>query len=112
MNDHARKLLATISEEGADAILRQLRDGARTEAELRTATSLSHRAAHERLAALRDLGVIRPATGETKGPGRPPRAWSLTDHRAVTRFSMQAEALERALMKKKLWRSVGDGSPV
>jgi predicted ArsR family transcriptional regulator len=100
MKSHTRTFLATISEQGADALLRQLRDGARTEAELRVKAKLSHRGAHERLAALERLGVIAATTRDTNRPGRPPRVWELVDAEAVARLADQAETLRRALKGK------------
>jgi predicted ArsR family transcriptional regulator len=100
MNDDARNLLATISEKGTDALLRELHDGARTETELRIATSLTHRAAHERLAKLERLGLIASAERETTGPGRPPRAWELVRAEPLARFAEQATAFRQALKAK------------
>jgi DNA-binding HxlR family transcriptional regulator len=97
MDDDARNLLATISEKGADALLRELLDGARTETELRVATSLTHRAAHERLAKLERLGLIAAAERATTEPGRPPREWQLVRAEPLARFAEQATALRQAL---------------
>jgi hypothetical protein len=96
-----RQLIATISERGTDALVRQLRDGARTETELRRVTQLSHRAAHERLAKLERLGVILSLDRTTSGPGRPPREWALRNPKAIERFLRQADALGQALRVKK-----------
>jgi predicted ArsR family transcriptional regulator len=101
MGNDARQLIATISEEGTDALVRQLRAGARTETELRRATDLSHRAAHERLSKLQGLGVIEETTRATTGPGRPPREWKLTNATAIERFLRQAEALGAALKRRR-----------
>lgn len=100
MDDDARNLLATISEKGTHALLWELHNGARTETELRIATSLTHRAAHGRLAKLERLGLIASAERETTEPGRPPRVWELVRPASLARFGEQATAFRQTLKAK------------
>lgn len=95
MREPTRRLLLTIADEGVDALLDELRAGSRSEAELRAAVRLSHRAAHERLARLQELGLVEPALRAPTGRGRPAREWQLTHAELVGSFAEQADAFAR-----------------
>jgi predicted ArsR family transcriptional regulator len=95
------KLIATMAEPGADALLGKLRAGPRTESELRAATGLSHRATHERLAALERVGLVAATLRATSTRGRPPKEWRLTQAEQVARFGEQAEALAATLKPRR-----------
>lgn len=97
MDAPTRHLLAALGDEGVDALLSELRGGARSEAELRLKTKLSHRGAHERLRRLQDVGVITAVPRRPSGPGRPAREWQLTHPELLARFVEQASSVSRGL---------------
>jgi predicted ArsR family transcriptional regulator len=97
-----RNLLAALGDEGNDALLAELRGGARTETELRSRTQLSHRGANERLRRLQDVGVITSVQQTPSGPGRPARQWQLTHPELLQRFVEQANAVSRGFREPPL----------
>lgn len=97
MRPTTRQLLGAMADEGVDALVRVLHDGPRSEAELRESAGLTHRAAHERLTKLSELGVVESTTRKPEGRGRPAREWALTRSELVARFAEQADEFARGL---------------
>jgi predicted ArsR family transcriptional regulator len=99
MRNDTRKLLRAMADDKVDELLEQLRVGAGSEAELRQALGLSHRAASERLSHLQSLGLVRARTRPAAGRGRPAREWRLTHAELLARFVAQAESAAAELAR-------------
>jgi hypothetical protein len=101
MHTQTRKLLKLLADETVDAIIDELRKGARTEAQLVMLSPSDRRTTARRLEDLRDLEVVSFEKGRPTGKsGRRPRLFKVVEP-LLFDFCEKADSFALALSEKQ-----------
>lgn len=101
MHRRTRELLSLAGDEVSLSVLSKIAKTGSTEAQLRERCGIPHRTIHDRLARLRDVGVVSYVPGKSAGRGRPAGRWIYSGKEEMAKLKATAIEAEKRLQKSK-----------